>query len=247
VASRSACACSKTARPRGVSSTRTDRRSRVALPLWVHRQGLPTATYGLLLALGSGLVVAMQLPAARLTGRRRPEPVIAAASVMIAAGFTLLAVAHTAVLLAAAVTVWSLGELAQWPVAAAYTTRLAPPGMTGRYAGARSFCYGLALLLAPLAGTAVYGLSPAVLWAGCGAAGICAAAIITPPARLAPRSRLRGAQSPGQQHPGAGVRVASGGGSQAQPQPGPDPRPAVLARHAALAPRPSGEPTGRQS
>ena len=33
----------------------------------------------------------------------------------------------------AAVAVWSLGELVQWPVAAAYTTRLAPPGMTGRY------------------------------------------------------------------------------------------------------------------
>jgi MFS family permease len=149
------------------------------LPLWVHRQGLPTATYGLLLALNSGLVVALQLPATRLTGRWRPEPVIAAASVIIGAGFTLLILARTPVLLAAAVTVWSVGELAQWPVAAAYTTRLAPPGMTGRYAGARSFCYGLALLLAPLAGTALYNLSPAALWASCGAAGLCAAAIMT--------------------------------------------------------------------
>jgi MFS family permease len=117
--------------------------------------------------------------------------VIAAASVIIGAGFTLLALAHTPVLLATAVTVWSLGELAQWPVAAAYTTALAPPGMTGRYAGARSFCYGLALLLAPLAGTALCNLNPAALWAACGAAGICAAAIITPrPTRLAPRRRL---------------------------------------------------------
>jgi MFS family permease len=153
--------------------------AQTTLPLWVHRQGLPTSTYGLLLALNSGLVVALQLPAARLTSRWRPEPVIAAASVIIGTGFTLLAFAHTAVLLAAAVSLWSLGELAQWPVAAAYATRLAPPGMTGRYAGARSFCYGLALLLAPLAGTALYHLSPAVLWNACGAAGICAAAIIT--------------------------------------------------------------------
>ena len=103
--------------------------AQTTLPLWVHRQGLPTAAYSLLLALNSGLVVALQLPAARLAGRRRPESVIAGASVVIGAGFTLLAVAHTAVLLAAAVTVWSLGQLAQWPVAAAYTTRLAPPGM----------------------------------------------------------------------------------------------------------------------
>lgn len=154
--------------------------AQTTLPLWVHRQGLPTATYGLLLALNSALVVAMQLPAARLAGRWRPEPVIATACVIIGAGFTLLAVAHTVILLAAAVAVWSLGELAQWPVAAAYTTRLAPPGMTGRYAGARSFCYGLALLLAPLSGTALYHRSPAALWALCGVAGLCAAAIITP-------------------------------------------------------------------
>lgn len=170
------------------------------LPLWVHRQGLPTATYGLLLALNSGLVVALQLPATRLTGRWRPEPVIAAASVIIGAGFTLLTLARTPVLLAAAVTVWSVGELAQWPVAAAYTTRLAPPGMTGRYAGARSFCYGLALLLAPLAGTAVYNLNPAALWASCAAAGLCAAAIMTRPPGLRRAAAPRALPPPWQRH-----------------------------------------------
>ncbi len=154
--------------------------AQTTLPLWVHRQGLSSAGYGLLLALNSGLVVALQLPATRLAGRWRPEPVIAATSVMIGAGFGLLALAHTALALAAAATVWSLGELAQWPAAAAYTTSLAPPGMTGRYAGARSLCYGTALLLAPVAGTALYGLSPALLWSSCAAAGICAAAVITP-------------------------------------------------------------------
>lgn len=175
--------------------------AQTTLPLWVHRQGLPTAAYGLLLALNSGLVVVLQLPVARLTGQRRPELVIAAASVTIGAGFTLLALGHTALLLAAAVTVWSLGELAQWPVAAAYTTRLAPPGMTGRYAGARSFCYGLALLLAPLAGTALYNLNPVALWASCGAAGVFAAAIIIP-GRHSDRDPGRGRR---RDHPRPGV------------------------------------------
>jgi MFS family permease len=155
--------------------------AQTTLPLWVHRQGLPTASYGLLLALNSGLVMALQLPAAKLTARWRPEPVIAATSVAIGAGFTLLAVARGIVPLVAAVTVWSVGELAQWPVAAAYTTSLAAPGMTGRYAGARSLCYGLALLLAPLVGATLYELSPAVLWSACGAAGVCAAAVISCP------------------------------------------------------------------
>jgi MFS family permease len=164
-----------------------------SLPLWVHRQGLPTAAYGLLLALNSILLMAVQLPAARLTARWRPQPVIAVTSVFIAAGFGLLAFAHSSMLLVVAVVVWSLGELAQWPVAAAYTTSLAPPGMTGRYAGTRSLCYGTALLLAPLAGTALYNLSPAVLWAACTVAGICAAAVIAPwPPLTCPRFRTPG-------------------------------------------------------
>lgn len=208
--------------------------AQTTLPLWVHRQGLPTSVYGLLLALNSGLVVALQLPATRLTGRWRPEPVIAAAGVIVGAGFALLALAHAAVLLAAAVTVWSLGELVQWPVSAAYTTGLAPPGRTGRYAGARSFCYGTALLLAPLAGTALYNLNPVVLWAACSAAGICAAAIITPRrpglhrAAASGRSRCPGGtrgtcfRGPAAKHRRPSHSLAQG------------PRAAVLARHAAL-------------
>jgi MFS family permease len=152
--------------------------AQTTLPLWVHRQGLSTATYGLLLALNSGLVMALQLPATRLTGRWKPQTVIGATSVLIGAGFALVDVAHTTLLLAGAVAVWSLGELAQWPVAAAYTTSLAPAGMTGRYAGARSLCYGLALLLAPLAGTALLAANPALLWGACCLTGICAAAVI---------------------------------------------------------------------
>ncbi len=154
--------------------------ARSTLPLWVHRQGLSTASYGLLLALNSGLLMVLQLPAARLAARRRPQPVIAATSVLIGAGFGLLILAHTGLLLVAAVAVWSLGELTQWPVAAAFTTSLAPPAMIGRYAGTRSLCYGTALLLAPLIGTALFSLSPALLWGGCAVAGITAAAVISP-------------------------------------------------------------------
>jgi polyisoprenoid-binding protein YceI/predicted MFS family arabinose efflux permease len=197
--------------------------AQTTLPLWVHRQGLPTSVYGLLLALNSGLVMALQLPATRLTGRWRPEPVIAAAGMIVGAGFTLLALAHTAVLLAAAVTVWSLGELVQWPVAAAYTTGLAPPGMTGRYAGARSFCYGLALLLAPLAGTALYNLSPVVLWAACGAAGVSAAAIIIPrrPGLRPGRRPLaaHAARAAPAEHASVGQRRSIAGPATAWPRP----------------------------
>ena len=86
--------------------------AQTTLPLWVHRQHLPTSTYGLLLALNSGLVMALQLPAARLTARWRPQPVIAAASVVIGAGFGLLILARTPGLLVAAVISSRWGN---WP------------------------------------------------------------------------------------------------------------------------------------
>ena len=202
--------------------------AQTTLPLWMHHQGLSTSSYGLLLALNSGLVMALQLPAARLAGRWRPEPVIAFASVLIGAGFGLLLLARTPALLAAAVTVWSLGELAQWPVAAAYTTALAPPGMTGRYAGARSLCYGAALLLAPLTGTALYRLSPALLWGACAAAGICAAAVITPP----PTRRQPSGHSPGRSRPSGNLPELTSQWTQTRAPQGPAARRGPASGHA---------------
>jgi hypothetical protein len=52
--------------------------------------------------------------------------------------------------------------------------------MTGRYAGARSLCYGTALLLAPLVSTPLYRLSPDLLWGACAAVCLGAAAVMTP-------------------------------------------------------------------
>ncbi|MGH3170299.1 MAG: hypothetical protein ACRDN0_31005 [Trebonia sp.] len=60
--------------------------AQTTLPLWIHRHGLPTVSYGLLLALNSGLLTALQLPAAKLTARWRPQPVIAVTSAVIRAG-----------------------------------------------------------------------------------------------------------------------------------------------------------------
>jgi MFS family permease len=220
--------------------------AQTTLPLWVHRQGLSTAGYGLLLALNSGLILALQLPATRLTSRWRTQPVIAITSVIIGAGFGLLALAHTAALLAVAVTVWSLGELAQWPVAAAYTTSLAPPGMTGRYAGARSLCYGTALLLAPLAGAALYQMSPALLWGACAAVGICAAAVITPvPASLRLQARpLRHSRHPSSARAAQTSLTCPGTTIHTRPR-GTADSPAIPQR--GVRPHPSGIPARRKS
>ncbi len=153
--------------------------AQTTLPLWIRHQGHSSATYGLLLGLNSALIMLLQLPSTRVSNRFTARTVVAISSLAVGAGFVMLIPASTIPAMAGAVAVWSLGELAQWPVGAAYTTSLAPAGLTGRYAGTRSLAYGLALLVAPLAGTFLYDLNPVLLWTACGATAAAAAVIMT--------------------------------------------------------------------
>ena len=98
-------------------------------------------------------------------------------------------------LLAAGVLVWSFGDLAQWPVSAAYVARIAPPGLVGRYAGARSLVYGLAATVAPTLGMALYGLNATAVWPACLGLALVAGALfarpVASPARRPVDTRLR--------------------------------------------------------
>jgi MFS family permease len=63
-----------------------------------------------------------------------------------------------------AVTVCTLGEMVQWPVAATYLTTLAPAHHRGRHAGLHSLAYGTALPIVPAAGTTIYIWHPTAGW-----------------------------------------------------------------------------------
>lgn len=135
-------------------------------PLWVRDHGISAGGYGLLMA-GGGALAVLGLPLSALT-RRRPAPrMLGLAAVLVAVGFGLVALADRMPLLVLCVVVWTFGDLMQWPVSAAYVARIAPAGLVGRYAGARSLVYGLAATLAPTLGTALYGVDPTVVWPVC--------------------------------------------------------------------------------
>jgi predicted MFS family arabinose efflux permease len=68
------------------------------------------------------------------------------------------------------------------PVASAYVADISPPHMRGRYAGAFGIAFSLALIVGPAAGTLIYAASPDLLWGGCIALGVLAAAIMLSPA-----------------------------------------------------------------
>ena len=158
-----------------------------ALPLQVLADGHSTAIYGSLISLNGLVVTAIELPFSSVTRRYPPRPVIAAGSVLLGIGFGATALVTSAPLLAVTVVVWTLGEIVAAPVSGAYVADISPPHMRGRYAGAWGMTYGLALIVGPALGTAVYAASPGLLWGGCVGLGVLAAALL-----LSPAARPRG-------------------------------------------------------
>lgn len=149
-----------------------------ALPLHVVDQGLSFATFGALISLNGLVVVLLELPLTLITGRHAPRPVIAVGFLLTGIGFALTAWAEDVPLLALTVVIWTVGEIASMPVAQTYVADLAPPHLRGRYQGAWGLTFGLALVLAPVVGTAAYAASSTGLWLSCGALGVVSALLV---------------------------------------------------------------------
>jgi MFS family permease len=88
--------------------------------------------------------------------------------------------------LAFTVLVWTFGEIVYAPVASAYVADLAPEHLRGRYQGAWGLTWGLAFVLAPIVGAAIYEWNPDGLWFTCGLLGLLSALLLLLQARPRP-------------------------------------------------------------
>jgi MFS family permease len=152
--------------------------------LHVTRLGFPAATYGLILSFNGALVVFCELPLTSLTRRFPSRVVMAAGYLLVGAGFSLTAFAHSMPALVACVVIFTLGEMVSMPVSSAYIADLAPTHLRGRYMGMYALTWSAALVIAPQWGLRLFGLSPMALWLTCGVLAILAAAIIWPGSRM---------------------------------------------------------------
>ncbi len=109
---------------------------------------------------------------------------MAAGYLLIGAGFSLNAFAHSVPGLVACVVIFTFGEMVAMPVSTAYVAELAPAHLRGRYMGVYSLTWSAALVCAPQLGLRIFGVAPAALWLTCGALGLLAAAIIVPLSRI---------------------------------------------------------------
>ena len=146
------------------------------LPLHLRAEGRAPSVYGMLMALNGGLIIALELGITTFTRRLPTRAVIAAGLLLTGVGFALTGLSDALAMLALSVVVWTFGEMVYSPVAAAYVADLAPADMRARYQGVYAFTFAFGLAAAPLAGTALYAMSPSALWAACFL--LCAAAAL---------------------------------------------------------------------
>ncbi|MCY7396314.1 MAG: MFS transporter [Nocardioides sp.] len=140
----------------------------ITLPLTLVARAIPVERYGLVLALSALVVVAAQ-PV--LGSRRLPEDpftVMAIGYVVLAVGLGLTAYVGSLAGFLVATVVWALGDVLLLGHPFVVVAGLAPAGTSARYLAVYGTCWGLAGVLAPLAGTAVLvAAGPGVLWTGC--------------------------------------------------------------------------------
>ena len=149
----------------------------ITLPIAMRDDGLSPAAYGSVMAVNGILIVLVTVPVSRWLQRLPPERVLAAAAVITGAGFACTAAADSATAHAAAVAVWTVGEILNAPVSVAVVAALAPAHLRGRYQGVYTLAWSAAFFLAPLVGGWTYEvLGGDALWLACGAAGLVCAA-----------------------------------------------------------------------
>ena len=106
--------------------------------------------YGMVIAMNGVIIVLLQPTVARLVMRGSRRKWLAMASLILGIGFGLTAFANTVGLYAMTVVVWTLGEVIFAPLNSSIVSDYAPSHLRGRYQGAYSLTWSLAMMLAPI-------------------------------------------------------------------------------------------------
>jgi MFS family permease len=164
--------------------------SNATFPLHVQDSGLSNSDYGLLISLNGLAIVILELPFTSITQRFPAIPTLFVGSLLVGLGFALNAWAESLAALAFTVLVWTIGEIVYAPVAATYVADIAPEHLRGRYQGAWGLTWGIAFMLGPAIGAALYAWNGDGFWLLCGLLGLLSALLLLG-ARPQPLERLR--------------------------------------------------------
>lgn len=203
------------------------------LPVFLRDQGQPVSLYATLIAVGSGMILILEIPAAMAMRRLPAVPIIATGYCLVGLGMGLFGLGAATGVAAAAMVLLTVGEILYKTTATAHVLDLAPATLVGRYQGIYTGAATSGTVLAAPLGAYLYSTAPAALWPTCtlvalaAGAAVLASGRIRRPAAPAPDIQPPGAPEPAPKPPGA-------------PELDPAPEPP-----GAPAPVPAPEPPGR--
>lgn len=146
------------------------------LPLAMERNGLPTSSYGLVMAVNGLTVVVLQPLLGHRLGMLDRNHGLMLGMVLMGAGNAATAWASSTLGYGSAVAVWTVGEVLLTSIGSTLVADLAPAHLRGRYNGLYGLAWGLGTFTAPLGGTRLLEAGAPVLWYTCAA--LCGAAAL---------------------------------------------------------------------
>jgi predicted MFS family arabinose efflux permease len=142
-------------------------------PLYLHSAyGFVEGRIGQLLAVNTVLIVLFEMILLHALRRVAGARLIAGGALLIGLGFALTPLGRGFAFAAAAVAVWTLGEMLCLPLLTTEIAARTHEGNRGRHMGWYGVSFSLAYMAGPVAGAEVYArFSPTALWLGCGVLG----------------------------------------------------------------------------
>jgi MFS family permease len=125
------------------------------LPLVMAADGVGPGTYAAVLALNGIVIITVQPVAVRLLDGRDTTTALAISMLFAGIGGGLTVVVQGSAAYAAAILVWTLGQIGVSVLFGATFASLAPADLRGRYMGIASTTWSVGAVLAPLLGTAL--------------------------------------------------------------------------------------------
>jgi MFS family permease len=151
-----------------------------ALPLYiVDDLGYTTAAFGLFSAINTVLIILVEVPLNNWMNDTPYKKSLMVGALLAGIGFGGFAIATTTISLAAAIIVFTFGEMIFFPTTAAYTSEIAPAYRRGEYMGYYQMTFSFAFSAGPWLGTVVYqNYGSVILWSGALVLGLITAGLI---------------------------------------------------------------------
>jgi MFS family permease len=126
------------------------------MPLFVVNElGISTATYGLLFAINTGMVILFEVPLNDYLGKFKEGRVLAVGAFLTGLGFGGMAFCTDVISIAVTIVIWTIGEMIILPISVAYVSNIAPDNKRGAYMGFYQMIFNLAFTVGPILGTIV--------------------------------------------------------------------------------------------